>query len=294
MEQDSLESPAPSTTAAAEGFASTESLQSLTPVQQRIWAALTRRPLSNRQATVLEIYFQAHLAHEAPLSIDEVGSRLAKALGLPRKRASAFVIGSLSSFGRRLANNKKGSAKNSDHEAGSHADSGESPSRALLSSERGSRCKIRHRLTYDGLIAVAIALGINGRGIAATSASRGDPVLDDPNAVVMVGMTRASASLLLRIQKSVGQSMDATVRALAERARAGGYAPLSLRPKKSSTMRPAANGCRLSPASASACSMPRATRSTQFVDDNEIVDPPGRSSQEKCIVLERCALWATI
>jgi hypothetical protein len=217
-ERDCLPSNPPPASAAEKIAGTTESLQPLTAVQSRIWAALTRRPLNERQLAVLEIYFRARLAREAPLSVEEAGRRAAEALGLPRKRARDYLRGSLRSFGRRLAKTRKVSPPRTDQDNSSNAAAGSVPLLAMMSIETGPRGESRHRLTYDGMVAVATALGFNGRGIGATSASKGDPALDDLDVVVTIAMSRASAALLLRIQNALRLSLDATICALAAQA----------------------------------------------------------------------------
>ena len=97
----------------------------------------------------------------------------------------------------------------------------EIPLLALVSIETGPYGESRHRLTDDGAAAVAAALGLNDQGTAAGSVLTGDPALDDLDAVVTMGMTRLAAALLLRVQKSMGLSMDATIKALTAQAGAG-------------------------------------------------------------------------
>jgi hypothetical protein len=90
-----------------------------------------------------------------------------------------------------------------------------------LSIKSGPYGESRHRLTDDSVAAVAAALGVNICGAAANALASVDTTLDDPDAVVAMGMSRLAATLLLRVQRSTGLSMDDTIKAIAGHADTG-------------------------------------------------------------------------
>jgi hypothetical protein len=196
-------------------------LQPLSAVQAQIWAALTGRPLNDRQVTLLEIYWRARQANEPALSVEEAARRLATAFGIQHKLAADYVKGALRSFGRRLLQTLERPPAKTGHDIRGEGVADEIPLLALMSIETGPFGESRHRLTDDGVVAVAAALGLNAHRIAAGAVPTGDPALDDLDAVVMIGMTRLAATQLLRVQKSMGLSMDATIKALTAQAGAG-------------------------------------------------------------------------
>jgi hypothetical protein len=209
------ESPTPSS------GASKPSLQPLTPVAQQIWAALSGRPLNDRQIALLEIYARACAAGEPPISVQEAGRRLVQALDdLGPARAEGFVKGSLRSFGRRLRTLKRPPVR-LGYDRNGDGVGDEVPLLALLEISTGPSGEVRHRLTDDGVAAVAAALALTSAGHAASGVQTGDAVLDDPDQVVSMGMTRLAAALLFRVQKGLGLSMDDTIKTLAAQAGAG-------------------------------------------------------------------------
>jgi hypothetical protein len=191
----------------------------LSPVQGQICAALTRQPLNSRQAELLAIYWRAQRNHEPALPVEEAGRRLAAGLGLEPARASDYVRGALRSFGRRLTRSLD---RPGDGDAAASAGD-EIPLLALIAIETGPTGEACHRLTADGAVAVAAALGLNAAGETAGGEDDGA----DGEAIVAVGMSRAAAALLLRAQQRLGLGLDATVRALAAQAGAG---PAAIRP----------------------------------------------------------------
>jgi hypothetical protein len=197
------------------------SLQSLSLEAQPIWAALTGRPLNDRQIGVLEIYLQARATGEPPLSVHEVGRHLAEALGLDPTRASDFVRGVLRSFGRRLLQTLKRPPVRIGQDGLGNGVANEVPLLALLGVSSGSSGEVRHRLTDNGAAAVAAALAMTSAGKAAGGIQTGDPDLDDPNEIVTIGMTRLSAALVFRVQRSFGCSIDETIQRLTAKAGAG-------------------------------------------------------------------------
>lgn len=211
----------PTPRAGPEEGAPTAELRALSAVQGQIWAALTGRPLNDRQVALLEIYWRACLADEPALSVEEAARRLARAFGIEHKLAADYVKGALRSFGRRLSRTLERLPVKMGHDIPGEGVVDEIPLLALMSIETGPYGESRHRLTDDGVPAVAAALGLNAHGIAAAAVPTGDPALDDPDVVVMMGMTRLAAALLLRVQKSMGLSMDATIKALTAQAGAG-------------------------------------------------------------------------
>jgi len=194
-------------------------LHPLTAVQGQIWAALTARALNHRQVAMLEIYWRARLAGEPALSVNEAGRRLAEALSVPHGEACNFAKGALRSFGRRLAQTLQRPPANLGNDNPGAAN--EIPLLALLAIETGPHGESRHRLTYDGMTAVAAALGLTAHGAAATGVSTADSAIDDLDEVVLLGMSRLSAAVLLRAQRSMCLSLDATIKAMAARAGAG-------------------------------------------------------------------------
>ena len=196
-------------------------LHPLSPVQAQIWAALTNRPLNPRQVALLEIYWRARRAGEPALAVDEAARRLAAVFGVAHKLAVDYVKGALRSFGRRLLQTLARPPVKMGHDIAGHGVADEIPMLALLSIEVGPAGESRHRLTGDGAAAVAVALGMNADGMAAGGVQTGDPALDDPDAVVTMAMSRGAAALLLRVQRSLGLSMDATLKALAAQAGTG-------------------------------------------------------------------------
>lgn len=184
----------------------------LSPIQGQICAALTRQPLNDRQKEVLAIYWRADRGHEPALSIEEVGRRLAASLELDPARAADYVRGALRSFGRRLF---RTAAKPGEGEHAGEANGEAIPLLSLIAIETGPTGEARHRLTDDGAIAVAAALGLNASGET--------PAIlpGDPDAIVAVGMSRSAAAALLRAQEVLGLGLDAAVKALATQAGAG-------------------------------------------------------------------------
>ncbi|MGH6905738.1 MAG: hypothetical protein ACREIR_23715 [Geminicoccaceae bacterium] len=194
----------------------------LTPVQGQIYAALTRQPpLNPRQRELLAIYWRARRDNEPALSVEEAGRRLATALGLEPARAAAYVRGALRSFGRRLLQTLDRLPLRIGRDRYGDGVADEIPLLALLAIETGPTGEVCHRLTADGAAAVAAALGLTAAGQPAGGLQTGDPALDNPDAVVAVGMTRLAAALLLRVQKTLGLSLDATVKWLTAQAGAG-------------------------------------------------------------------------
>lgn len=184
----------------------------LTPLQGQICAALTRQPLNARQAELLAIYWRAHRSREAALSIEEASRRLAATLDLDPARAEDYVRGALRSFGRRLTRSRE--------RDGAGEAAGDIPLLALIAIETGPNGEARHRLTDDGAVAVAAALGLTAAGETVSLAAE-DGGCADASAIVAVGMSRGAAALLLRAQRILGLGLDATVRALAAQAGAG-------------------------------------------------------------------------
>jgi hypothetical protein len=193
----------------------------LTPVQGQICAALTHRPLNPRQTELLAIYWRARSDQEPALSIEEAARRLVAALGLAPARAPAYVRGALRSFGRRLLQTLDRLPLRIGRDRLGDGVADEIPLLALLTIETGPTGETRHRLTDDGAVAVEAALGLTTAGQPAGGLQTGDPALDDPDAIVAVPMTRLAAALLLRVQKSLGLSLDATVKWLTAQAGAG-------------------------------------------------------------------------
>jgi hypothetical protein len=193
----------------------------LTPIQSQIWAALTARPLNERQIALLEIYWRARAAGEPALAVEEAARRLTAIVGVDSTRAVDFVKGALRSFGRRLLQTLERPPVQigKDRMGGGVAD--EIPLLALLAIQAGPSGENRHILTADGAVAVAAALGINSNGMAAGGLMTGDPALDDMDEIVMAAMSRGALALVQRVQRAKGLSFDETLRALASLAGAG-------------------------------------------------------------------------
>ena len=196
-------------------------LQPLSDLQAQIWAALTDRPLNTRQTALLEIYWRARKAGEPALPVEEAAQQLASAVDLEPDRAVDYVKGSLRSFGRRLLKALKRPPVRIGYNRMGEGVGDEIPLLALLSIETGLMGEARHRLTDDGFVAVTAALGMTAHGMAAGGILTGDPALDDPDAVVTPAMTRMSYALILRVQESLGLSIDETIKALTAKAGAG-------------------------------------------------------------------------
>ncbi len=196
-------------------------LTPLTRVQGQICAALTCQPLNDNQTELLAIYWRAFRDHEPALPVEEAARRLAAALGLDPARAANYVRGALRSFGRRLSHTLEPLPRRIGRDRLGDGVADEIPLLALLTIETGPTGEARHRLTHDAAAAVAAALGLTAAGQAAGGLQTGDPALDDPNSVVAVPMTRLAAALLLRVQKTLGLSLDATVKYLTAQAGAG-------------------------------------------------------------------------
>jgi len=199
----------------------TTTLTLLTPVQSQICAALTQKPLNPSQTELLAIYWRSWRDGEPELPIEEAGRRLAAALSVDPARASDFVRGALRSFGRRLIHTLERPPLRVGRDRFGDGVADEIPLLALVSIVTGPTGEARHRLTNDGAVAVAVALGMTAAGQAAGGLQTGDPALDDPDAVVSIGMTRRAAALLLRVQRSLGLGLDATIKTLTAQAGAG-------------------------------------------------------------------------
>lgn len=165
---------------------------SLTRAQERIWRALTDRPLNPRQRELLEIYWDAR--EEGAINVPEAGRRLAARIDLPGDDPIDFVKGSLRSFGKRLFKTHDMPAR-------------DVPLTTMLSIEETDGAT-SHRLTEDGTIAVEVALGLSRK-----DASDGAPVL--------LAMSPLSAALILRVQADLGCSIDAAIQAMTARMGAG-------------------------------------------------------------------------
>ncbi len=196
-------------------------IKPMTGIQAQIWAALTSRPLNERQIALLQIYWQAWAAGEPAISIEEAGRRLAQEVEVEQGKADDYVKGALRSFGRRLFQTLERPPLKFGKDLMGNGVADEIPLLALLSILTGPSGENCHRLTDDGAVAVAAALGLNANGIAAGGIQTGDPALDDLNEVVTVAMTRGAYASLLRVQRSMGLSFDATLMALAALAGAG-------------------------------------------------------------------------
>jgi hypothetical protein len=183
----------------------------LTSIQQQIWSALTSSPLNIRQIAILKIYFQAYTTNEPALSVDETAMRLGKASGIDASKASEYIKGSLRSFGRRLFQTleripvKLGSNRLGEGVAD------EIPILAMFSIQAGPRGEKRHKLTSDGVIAVAAALGLNAAG----GTDPDNTASNDPDDIVTVGITRSALAAIFYFQQQKGTSFDEAVKTLA-------------------------------------------------------------------------------
>lgn len=217
IEQGALKLPAPPEVATP----AIPNIKPMTKIQAQIWAALTSRPLNERQIALLEIYWRARAAGEPALSVEEAARRLSQAVDVDPAKAVDFVKGALRSFGRRLFQTLERPPLKVGKDRMGDGVADEIPILALLSIETGPMGESRHRMTDDGTAATAAALGINANGMAAEGLQTGDPALDDPDEVVTVAMTRGALALLLRVQRAMGLSFDSTLKALAAQAGAG-------------------------------------------------------------------------
>lgn len=209
-------SPTPSAVAAT-----IPDIKPMTGIQAQIWAALTSGPLNERQVALLQIYWLAWAADEPALSVEEAARRLAQDVEVAPAKAVNYVKGALRSFGRRLVQTLEHPPLKYGKDSMGDGVADEIPLLALLSIATGPLGENCHRLTNDGAVAVAAALGLNSKGMAAGVLQTGDPALDDLNEVVTVAMTRGACALLLRVQGAMGLSFDATLKALAAQAGAG-------------------------------------------------------------------------
>lgn len=192
----------------------------LTTGQAKIWAALAGQPLNAAQTEVLAIYARASRAGEGALPVETVARRLSQATGIERRKAEAHVRGAIRSFGRRLTVALDRIPGRFGHDQRSEDVFEQVPSLALFDVIVGASGEKRHKLTHDGIIAVTAALGLTEAGEAA-GGIHGTPEVDDMEAVVMVGMSRLAAALLLRVQQSLGTSLDDAVKTIAAHAGAG-------------------------------------------------------------------------
>ena len=198
-----------------EDKSATAPLNPLTPLQALIWSALTDRVMNHRQIALLEIHWRARRDGEGPLSVEEAGRRLIEDVGEGEAPAVDFVKGALRSFGRRLTSALEKAAKKTGPEAVRFDGV---PFHLLFAIDSGPRGEVRYRLTDDGFRAVAAALGMPPGGHSAAGIQTGDQALDDPDQVVEFAMTKLSAALLMRVQRTMGTSLDETIRALAAQA----------------------------------------------------------------------------
>lgn len=196
-------------------------IKPMTGVQAQIWAALTSRLLNERQVALLEIYWRAWAKGEQALSVEEAAHRLAQGIEVDPAKAVDYVKGALRSFGRRLYQTRERPPVKLGKDLMGNGVADEIPLLALLSIATGPSGENRHRLTDNGAVAVAAALGLNAHGMSAGGLQTGDPALDDPHEVVTVAMTRGACALILRVQRAMGLSFDATLKALAAQAGAG-------------------------------------------------------------------------
>lgn len=194
----------------------------LTVRQGGIWAALTSQPLNQAQTEVLAIYARARKAGEGALPVETIAARLSEATGIDPAKAGAHVRGAIRSFGRRLTAVLRRVPGHHGHNRNGEDVFDQVPSLALFDVVVGPSGEKRHRLSDDGIVAVIAALGLTEAGHAAGGLhNTGDPKLDDMDAVVMLGMSRLAAALILRVQQSYETSLDDTLKTLAAHAGAG-------------------------------------------------------------------------
>lgn len=164
----------------------------LTPAQERIWRALTDRPLNVRQRELLGIYWEAR--EDEGLGVDEASRRLGERLGIDPVDAIDFVKGALRSFGKRLFKTHDMAAR-------------DVPLTTMLSIEDVDGAS-RHRLTANGVAAVGSALGLAREG-------------DGSGSPVLLAMSPLSAALVLRVQADLRCSLDKAIQAMAAKMGAG-------------------------------------------------------------------------
>lgn len=182
----------------------------LTKVQGEIVKALTRKPpLNERQVAVLEVYWQAAKAGEPALPVDAVATRLIQKLQIDPLKAADFVKGALRSFGKRLFAELSKVPVQFGKDVMGDGVADEIPLLAMFDIAKGSMGEARHKLTPDGVVAVAAALAMNGKGKAAASVA--DETYN-PDEVVALGMSHGSAALIMRVAQSKGLGVDETVK----------------------------------------------------------------------------------
>lgn len=190
-------------------------IERLTRTQQRIVQAMTRPPALNvRQVGVLEVYWCAYHETRAALPISEIAVRLTRLGVVDATRAQDFVKGSLRSFGKRL--NGFTDEPVSWVTKGDGADP--VPLVVLLETVKGANGEACHRLTKDGAVAVAAALGLPRPGVA-TDEGGGEE--ENPDEIVVLAMSRRAASMILRVAKARGISADDAIFQMTAAAGAG-------------------------------------------------------------------------
>jgi hypothetical protein len=187
----------------------------LTKVQGEICAALTQKPLNSDQTEILAIYWRAKKNGEEPISVWTVASRMDAVGTRADVSKENLVRGALRSFGRRLAGGLDRMREELDHLGPAVQ---EIPLLAMMVIYKFPGGNQAHQLTDDGFAAVTAALGMTEDGTPAGGISKEG---DDPDEIVMVGMTRMSAALLMRVQQGLGLGLDATVKTLTAQAGAG-------------------------------------------------------------------------
>lgn len=182
--------------------------------REQIWRALADKPLNERQAEILRIYWTARNAGEGPLPIEEVARRLAESLPVDPEKAVDFVKGALRSFGRRLFQTLTSPPVRLGRDRQGEGVGDEIPLLAMIDIVRSADGVAFHRMTEDGMVAVAAALGLNRDGSPRQAALSED-------GTVLMAMSALSAALILRVQETLGGSVDDAIQAMASRMGAG-------------------------------------------------------------------------
>ncbi len=193
-------------------------LTPLTKTEALIWRALTDRPMNDSQIALLELHWRARRDGEPPMSVDEAARRLAQGGDVAYAgKAADYARGAMRSFGRRLTSALEKKPVKDDGDASVDG----FPFQLLFAIDSGPRGEVRHRLTDAGYRAVAAALGMPACGHSAAGVQTGDVALDDPNEAVEFGMSKLSAALIMRVQRSLGVPIDEAIRVMTTRMGAG-------------------------------------------------------------------------